>query len=189
MAIEQKLIQQTLAGDEQAFSELVEKYQGYVFAIILRWISDQHEAENVAQEVFLQVYRCLPQYRLESFRSWIGKITVRKAIDWQRKKRGKIPEDSLSVLEEKLLDTKLQNKNNPEKLFLANEERIRLEKVCKSLTKIYRRVILKYYLEDKSYQQIACEEGITVKAVESRLYRARHYLREKWEEGGKKDDG
>lgn len=71
-------------GDEQAFCEIVETYKGYVFAIILNFIKDNYIAEDIAQEVFLQAYRSLPQFRNKNFKAWIGKIAVNKAIDFKR---------------------------------------------------------------------------------------------------------
>jgi RNA polymerase sigma factor (sigma-70 family) len=68
-------------------------------------------------------------------------------------------------------------------IFLQKERQEQVEKVCLALPEVYRRTIEKYYLEEKSYQQIAAEDKITVKTVESRLYRAKKLFREKWEEG------
>jgi DNA-directed RNA polymerase specialized sigma24 family protein len=81
---DEQRVQRFLSGDQEAFREIVDVYKAYVFAIILNFVKQQDEAENVVQEVFMQIYRSLPQYRFQSFKSWIGKISITKAIDWQR---------------------------------------------------------------------------------------------------------
>ena len=80
-----KLIKKILSGDDNAFSQVVDEYKNYVFAIILNFIKDYDEVENVAQEVFLQVYISLPDFKIENFKGWIGRIAVNKSIDWKRK--------------------------------------------------------------------------------------------------------
>jgi hypothetical protein len=66
-------------GDLQAFERFIEQYQAYVFAIILRFVNDPDDAQDIAQEVFLQLYRSLPQYRPENLKAWVGKIATNKA--------------------------------------------------------------------------------------------------------------
>ena len=82
---EEIVIKRAAAGDKAAYEKLVEKYKGYVFAIVLNLTQDRFHAENIAQDVFLQVYISLPRYRHEGFRTWLGRIAARKAIDWKRK--------------------------------------------------------------------------------------------------------
>ena len=72
-----KLIKKILSGDDNAFSQVVDEYKNYVFAIILNFIKDYDEVENVAQEVFLQVYISLPDFKIENFKGWIGRIAVK----------------------------------------------------------------------------------------------------------------
>ena len=85
MGPEESLVKQAANGDKKAFAELVDRYKAYIFAIILKFINDKEQAENIAQETFLQVYISLPGYKHEGFRTWIGRIAVNKAIDLQRK--------------------------------------------------------------------------------------------------------
>ncbi len=185
---DERLVKQVLAGDDNAFACIVERYKAYVFAIILNICQDKFEAENIAQEVFLQVYRSLHQFRSQKLKAWIGKITVRKAVDNHRKNL-KYSRDghfmaypdflTLSVVYENAD----QERADPEEVVLQKEQRQRIRTICQRLPKIYRRVVEKHYFEGKSYREIAAEEGITPKTVESRLYRARYLFREKWREG------
>ncbi len=179
MASLKQLIQKSRAGDQTAFCEIVEQFKAYVFAIILHYTQDHEEAENIAQEVFLQIYRSLPQYRCQNFKAWVGRIAVTKAIDYYRAnlkfKREKAfsPEALLNLVPCDTWD-------DPEAIFLQGEQKRRIEAICATLPKIYSRTIRKYYLEEQSYQEIAAEEGITIKSVESRLSRGRKLFRQKW---------
>lgn len=86
MEQDMELIKQTLSGNEEAFAKIIDRYKGYIFAVILNFIKEHDEAENIAQEVFLQIYISLPEYKTQNFKGWIGKIAANKAIDWKRKK-------------------------------------------------------------------------------------------------------
>lgn len=81
---------------------------------------------------------------------------------------------------EKVIDTSPEG--SPEAHLLQEEERERLKAACSKLPQRYRSVVDKFYFQDKGYQEIAAEEGISLKTVESRLYRARMLLRQNWEE-------
>ncbi len=182
MNSEDTLIKQAVNGNEAAFEELVEKYKAYVFAIVLNFVSDRHQAENIAQEVFLQIYLSLPGYRFEGFKTWIGRIAVHKAIDWKRKQQRVTANERLADVEnlnEAIVDCSLM----PEDEVIGKDQMDRLRLMCDELPDKYRVVVEKHYFHDKSYQKIAREEGIAVKTVESRLYRARQMLKKQWKEG------
>lgn len=94
-----QLIKRVLAGEKAAFEKIVEKYKGYVFAIIFNFIKDYDEAENIAQEVFLQIYISLPEFKFDNFKGWISRVTANKAIDWKRKKKSKFREETMEYME------------------------------------------------------------------------------------------
>jgi RNA polymerase sigma factor (sigma-70 family) len=182
MEAEDLLVRQAAQGDQRAFERLVETYKGYVFAIVLNLIKDGHQAENVAQEVFIQVYISLPQYRYQGFRTWLGRIAANKAIDWKRK-QAKIErtERPLDLAETPALGGGLGQLDEE---LIRKEDFQRLWRVCQSLPEKYRSVVTKYYSLGWSYSQIATDEGIAVKTVETRLYRARKIIRERLEQEG-----
>ena len=180
MSLEDILIKRAAAGDKEAFEQLVDKYKGYVFAIILNLIRDSFYAEDIAQEVFQQVYLSLPRYRFGGFKSWLGRIATRKAIDWKRKQQSIQEKEKAAALLEKLA---VQGEyGNIEESMIRREDVKRIKVLCRQLPESCQRVIKKYYFSGKSYQQIASEEGIAVKTVETRLYRARQKLKERWKE-------
>ncbi|MGI6587946.1 MAG: RNA polymerase sigma factor [Peptococcia bacterium] len=179
MASLEQLIQKSREGDQEAFCEIVDLFKAYVFAIILHYTRDHEEAENIAQEVFLQIYRSLPQYRCQNFKAWVGRIAVTKAID-QYRTNLRFKREKAFPTEEILSLASCNTRDDPETIFLQGEQKRRIEEICATLPKVYSRTIRKYYLEEKSYQEIAAEEGISIKSVESRLYRGRKLFRQKW---------
>jgi RNA polymerase sigma factor (sigma-70 family) len=174
---DEKLVLAFLAGDQNAFELLIKHYQAYVFAIILSFV-EENDASDIAQEVFLQLYRSLPQYESDNLKAWIGKITVHKAIDWKRKH---------TRYEQKKIDTDLSLIKDlsvpiPDEFMINQENRRQVQLICSQLPPRYGRIITKYYYENKTYQQIAREEGVNIRTIESRLYRARNLIRQRWKE-------
>ena len=176
------LIKKAIEGDEKAFEKIVDHYKNYVFAIILNFIKDYNEVENVAQEVFLQIFISLPKYESDNFKGWISRISSNKSIDWIRRKKSKFKEELMENSQEIIEDQKHSHVETPEEIFLEKEKTEEIKKMCSSIPPIYEDVIRKFYLEGKSYEEIAGEEGVTVKTIASRLYRGRKILKEKWRE-------
>ncbi len=175
-----ELIDRHLGGDDEAFATIITRYQAYIFAIVLRFVSERQDAEDLAQEVFLQLYRSLPNKQEGELKSWIGKIAVNKALDWKRSQKRR---QALAECLEQICLAENRSDSKIEQVILQREQEMLLHQLCRGLSPPYRRVVVKYHFEGKSYQTIAREEGISVKTVESRLYRARKMMREKWEEG------
>lgn len=136
-------------------------------------------AEDAAQEAFLQMYKSLPDYRYQGLKSWITRIALNKAIDAKRK-RDRLRE--LSVDYELVLS---QTASNEEDVLSGVVRRDRMDRLlCEinNLPETHRAIMVAYYLEHKKYDQIAAEQGISLKTVESRLYRARQWIRNHWKE-------
>lgn len=171
---EENIIKSILSGNINDFEIIVNAYQKFVYAICRSIIKDPHEAENVAQEVFIQVYNSLENYEFKGFKTWIGKIATNKSIDYKRKAaKNVIYIDDVHTLESAI-------DSSPSEAMEKEEEIERLKILCKELPLIYGSVINKYYIENKSYHEIAFEEGLSVKTVESRLYRAKAILKGRW---------
>ena len=180
MEKENLLIEKAKLGHEDSFSELIDIYKNYIFAIILNFIKDYNEVENVAQEVCLQIYVSLPNYDQQNFKGWIGRIATNKSIDWLRKKKAKFNDE---VLEDSVIERLSQDqKDNPELLLVEKERREELYKALNSIPEIYRDTLKKFYFQDKSYEVIADEEEVSTKTIASRLYRGKILLKEKWRE-------
>lgn len=179
---ESLLIKRTIDGDEEAFSEIIDTYKNYIFAIILNFIKDHNEAENVAQEVFYQIYVSLNQFDNMNFKGWVSRIASNKSIDWLRKKKARFKEETLENSEDIIDIVGATEIGNPEMLLVEKENKEALNRALHSIPDIYRVVIEKFYFQEMSYEEIAKEEDVTVKTIASRLYRGKNLLREKWRE-------
>ncbi|WP_422660853.1 RNA polymerase sigma factor [Paenibacillus sp. EC2-1] len=176
----ERLITRILQGDQGAFRELVNMYSKHVFHTAYSVLRDVKEAEDASQEVFIQVFKALPQYRSEGFKTWITRITLNKSIDLKRKIVRRTPEQQ-GEREEELERIPSQDEDTLN-LLIHKEKKHELRQKVLSLPDNHREVITAFYLEEKNYEQIACELGVTVKTVESKLYRARQWIRKTWKE-------
>ncbi|SIA55942.1 RNA polymerase sigma factor SigE [Mycobacteroides abscessus subsp. abscessus] len=149
-----------------------------MFRTIFAVLRDRKEAEDAAQEVFIKIYSSLPQYEDQGFKTWITRIAVNHAIDVKRK-RDRRREDSLEYAGYELHGTQ---KEAVEAEVMNKERRKRVREKLHQLPDNYRDVIYDFYIAEKSYQQIAEEQNVQVKTVETKLYRARLWMRKHWKE-------
>src|SRR5919112_5759730 len=91
---ERALIERCRAGDDIAFSELVDRYKNLVYAIVARMVTDPTQADDLAQEVFLKVYRGLPYFRGEArLSTWIYRIVLNVCTQARRRPSREVPLD------------------------------------------------------------------------------------------------
>ncbi|WP_338075693.1 sigma-70 family RNA polymerase sigma factor [Chengkuizengella sediminis] len=166
-----------VAGDQEVFRKLMEKYQTYIFQIVYSVLRHQKDAEDVTQEVFIRIYHALPQYKNQGFKTWMSRIAVNKAIDMKRKtQRNK--EDLMEIEKVEHL-----THGNVTEMESIQRERVLLVKTrLNEMPENYRNVVFAYYIQEKSYREIANEQGIEIKSVESKLYRAKKWIRKNWKE-------
>ncbi|WP_232729927.1 RNA polymerase sigma factor [Paenibacillus phocaensis] len=164
-------------GDRSVFAWLVQEYGTYVYRVAHSVLHDAKEAEDAAQETFLQIYKSLPEYRSRGLKTWITRIAVNKSIDIKRK-RDRRKEEQWDPVD---LDLQVTG-SEPDHLhhFLDTERSAEVRRRIDGLPAGHRQIVTKFYLEGKSHEQIAAELHVAVKTVESRLYRARAYIREHW---------
>jgi len=170
-------------GDPDAYRNLVQTYQTYIFQLVYAVVKNRADAEDVTQETFLQIYRSLPLYEEKGLKTWMSRIAVNKAIDHRRSKQRK-QEDALPEPHRLAPPDAAAQQFTPtaERVLIAQETeqavRSRLEEVPDG----YKEIIKAYYFDHKSYNDIAEEQGIAVKTVESKLYRAKQWMRKRWKE-------
>lgn len=169
-----------MAGDRDAFRELVDQYGSYLFKAVFSVLRSTKDAEDVTQEALLKIYASLPQYRYQGLKTWMARIAVNKAIDFKRAKDRKKEE---LTDEWEGLDVQPMLRERPVEDMVLNRERSdRVRDYLDQLPENYRDVVVAFYIEEKSYQQIAEEQQIALKTVESKLYRAKQYMRKVWKE-------
>lgn len=170
------LVQRVLRGEQAAFRQLVEQYQNYVFTIAMRVLNSREEAEEVAQDVFLKVYKMLGSYRQESkFSSWLYAITYRTAIDNARKK--KLPLQSIESGSTAFQAPDVHSKS-PAELTQDNDLKQQVQSVINRLKPSDANIITLYYLHEQSVQEIAEITELSVTNVKTKLFRLREQLRQ-----------
>lgn len=178
------LVAAFIQGSSASFEELVRRYKGYVFAIILKIISEHAEVENVAQETFLQAFRSIPKDKPENFKAWIGTIATRKAIDRRRK---------IATLKHEIYDGSVDEPetcsaaaaDNVEKAVISREQAKLVRKTVDEMPEPYRSAIRDFYFLGKTAEIIAEEHDVSKRTAESWLYRGRKMFKEKY--GGGQD--
>jgi RNA polymerase sigma-70 factor (ECF subfamily) len=171
---ERRWIEAARQGDRNAFSRLVEAYQGPVYNLTYRMLGDSNEAEDAAQEAFLRAYRKLDSYDPErKFSTWLLSIASHHCIDRLRRRRL----TWISLEDEGLPPAALtSHQPGPERHALQSERDRAIQALLDTLPADYRAAVIFHYWQDMSYEEIAQATGSTISAVKSRLFRARRML-------------
>ena len=168
-----ELVELVLAGDQDAFSVLVERYKDAVQNLAYRMLSNVTEAEDVTQEVFVRAYTQLATYKpAHKFSTWLLSIASHLAIDQLRRRRFlALPLEDVPFLE---WITDLSA--GPEQSALHGEQQDEIQAYLRRLPSKYRAVIILRYWYDFSYEEIASALKLTPPLVKARLHRARELL-------------
>ncbi|HKK76237.1 MAG TPA: sigma-70 family RNA polymerase sigma factor [Saprospiraceae bacterium] len=170
------LIQQVLKGNQAAFRSLMERYQSYVFTIAYKVLKNRESAEEVAQDVFIKVYRMLGSYQQKSkFSTWLYTIAYRTALDEARKKK----RYSLSIeADDQHLQIADEDGKSPAFDLQQADLNKQLEAAIQHLKPIDATLITLYYLNEKNVQEIQVITGLTKSNIKTKLFRLREQLRE-----------
>jgi RNA polymerase sigma-70 factor (ECF subfamily) len=161
------------------FSQVVERYQNYVFTLVLRFVENREDAEDIAQDVFVKAYRSLADFRWESkFSTWLFTITRTSCISFLRKKKL----DTQSLDNER---TGLQVENK-ESGFRADiiEQKSRhamLNEAISMLGMNDSQVLTLFYKGEQTLEEIGKIMGLDPNTVKVKLHRARQRLKDKME--------
>lgn len=169
MTADAALVRRCLTGDPIACRELVERFQGDVFAVCRRLLSHAHDAEDVTQEVFLRIFRSLRRWDdSRPLRPWVLGITVNRCRTWMGR-RGKGPE---------LVDY-LHEAPDPRLADDSVELRTEIRSAVDALREEYRVVFVLFHEQGQSYEDIALVVDRPVGTVKTWLHRARLELLER----------
>lgn len=174
MELEQQLVARFVAGDQDAFAELVETYQRPVYNLTYRMLGEAGEAEDAAQEAFLRAYQHIDRYdATRPFKTWLLSIASNYCIDKLRKRRL----TWLSIDEPLPPHPALASpEGDPEDTALTDERQAAIQSMLAELAPEYRAAVILRYWYDMSYQEIADLLDTTESAIKSRLFRARQAL-------------
>jgi RNA polymerase sigma-70 factor, ECF subfamily len=180
-------VEAAIAGDQDAFAEIVYSFQDAVYNLCYRLLGERTEAEDAAQEVFLKAYGNLRRYDPErAFKTWLLTIASNHCIDRLRKRRM-----TQVSIDEPIPATLALASNDPlpEHAALSNERSRQIQVLLNELSEDYRAAVILRYWYDYSYVEIAEILDTTESAIKSRLFRARQMLGEKLENGQSSTDG
>jgi RNA polymerase sigma-70 factor (ECF subfamily) len=168
-----ELVRRTAQRDESAFEELIAKYEDRVYNTVYRYLGDETEAEDVAQEVFVRIWKHARSFRgRSSFSTWLYRVVVNQCLNHRRKRRMDVePLDS-----EKLAD---QKSRSPEAEMERRAEVLAVRRAVEGLPGRQRLALILAKYEGKSYKDIASIMGVSVPTVESLIHRARATLRKR----------
>lgn len=176
---EDQIISRILNGDQSAFAQLVERYQNYVFTLVLRFTENREDAEEIAQDVFVKAYRSLADFRGDSkFSTWLFTITRTTCLSFLRKKKP----DTLSLDNER---TGIQVENR-ESGFNANmveqkSKHAMLNQAISMLSPDDAQVLNLFYKGDQTLEEIGKIMRLDPNTVKVKLHRARQRLKDKME--------
>jgi RNA polymerase sigma-70 factor, ECF subfamily len=182
---ETKFVARLVARDESAFNELVVAYERRVFALVFRMIGRREEAEDLAQEVFVQVFKAIDQFRGESkLSTWIFRIAVnlcKNRAKYLSRRRAGEQEDVHEMADrmsgEGGKGVTVGDISRPDEIL----EGVQLERIVKrAIAEVdadFREVLILRDVEDMSYDEIAQVTGLPEGTVKSRIFRARTQLR------------
>ena len=180
---ESVLVTQAKAGDQNAFSELVNRYERKIYRLAKNITRNDEDAEDVLQDAFLKAYTHLDNFKGDSkFYTWIVRIAVNEALMRLRKRRTdrSVPLDEPVELGEETVTREIAAwDDNPEQQYSQEEWRRILDEAVESLKPDFRTVFVLRDIEELSTEETAETLGISVPAVKSRLLRARLALRER----------
>lgn len=178
---EKEIISALRAGDARAFENLLDQFQDKVYRSCLSYLPNPQEAEDIAQEVFVEVYQSIHKFEAKSSLStWIYRITANKCLEHLRKKKAKKRLGFLqSIIGGEIEEDKrayLSDYNHPGAKLEAKEKLALLQKAVESLPDGQRVVITLFYFEQKSQKEISEITDKSVSSVESLLFRAKKKL-------------
>ena len=175
---EAEAVDRAKQGDAQAFQVLYEKHKRRVYSLCLRMTANTAEAEDLAQEAFLQLYRKISTFRGESaFSTWLHRLAVNVVLMHLRKKS--LPVVSLEET------TQSPDDDSPRKDFGADDialsgsiDRLQLQRAVNDLPPGYRTIFVLHDVEGYEHNEIAVLVGCSIGNSKSQLHKARMKLRE-----------
>ena len=176
---DQQLVEMVQQGNKAAFDLLVRKYQHKVLSLISRFVKNQGDVPDVAQEAFIKAYRALPNFRGESaFYTWLYRIAVNTAKNHLAAQKRRPSSSDLDIQESEFFDDadQLRDTASPERLLLTRELRNVVIATLETLPEDLRTAISLRELDGMSYEDIANVMECPVGTVRSRIFRAREAL-------------
>ncbi len=175
------LVHQALAGDQEAFEALVNRYQPTLFHLIYQNVGEYHEAQDVLQQVWLQLYRSLPTLEPHvRVKPWLFAVARNRSVDVLRRRRLLLfseLETGNDEDEAAYLDTIPDTSPMPEEVVEQRDLQKEIQHAISTRPCIHRTVVSLYYREQMNYSEIGQTLMMPVSTVKARFNRAKPFLR------------
>ena len=183
---EAKLVERLLARDERAFNELVLEFGGRIRSLVARMIGNPSEAEELTQEVFIQVFKAIGSFRGESkLSTWMYRIAVNLCKNRSKylKARHAGKTDAIEDVAERADLQEVRGANvaqieRPDEMVAGRQVEVIVQRAIQQLEESFRECLVLRDVEELSYEEIEQITGLALGTVKSRIHRARAQLRE-----------
>ena len=183
---EARLVERLVARDERAFNALVRAYERRVFALVLRMLGNRAEAEDLAQEVFVQVFKAIGSFRGESkLSTWVYRIAINLCKNRTKylRVRHTGEQDELEALAERLpmgegAHANVAQIDRPDEAMAGKQVERIVQEAILQLEPTFRECLVLRDVEELSYEEIGAITGLPEGTVKSRIHRARAQLKE-----------
>ncbi|MFT4798193.1 MAG: RNA polymerase sigma-70 factor (ECF subfamily) [Candidatus Azotimanducaceae bacterium] len=178
---DKQLVERVQRGDKRAFDLLVLKYQHRIVGLVGRYLRDQDEVQDVAQEAFIKAYRALPRFRGDSaFYTWLYRIAINTAKNHLVSRSRRPPDSDVDVdMEEGSYHESLSDMVNPENSLATDQLEAVVYKAIDDLAEDLKVAVTLREFEGLSYEEIAEVMDCPVGTVRSRIFRAREAIEKK----------
>jgi len=175
---DEDIIRLVLKGHVEAYSILVDRYKNMIYDLCYKYTYDYSEAQDLSQEIFFKVYKKLDTFKSSSsFSTWLYRVGVNTCIDWTRKNKKR--SGTISIDEEDYIERLPSQSGAPEDMVVDWERRNIVRNAIQGLPEKYRTVVILYNYKGLSCSEISNILEVSVKTVETRLYRAKKLLKQK----------
>ena len=170
------LVRKAQAGDKSAFDLLVRKYQNKIISLVSRYLGNNGDVQDVAQDAFIKAYTALPGFRGEAaFYTWLYRIAVNSAKNYLMAKGRRPANVDVDAEEAEFFETSdaLKENASPERLALTEEIKHVIFDTIENLPEELKVAIQLREIDGMSYDEIAAAMGCPIGTVRSRIFRAR----------------
>jgi len=176
---ERQLIKEILAGNKAALQTFIESYQKLVSHVVFRMVANNHDREDLCQEVFMKVYQNISGFQHEcKISTWVARIAHNTCLNYMEKMRVPLLDDVISSDDENMIDNFSNNSISPVDYTETRDLNQRVQDEINLLPPRMGVLLALYHLEDMSYEEIAEITNQPMGTVKSYLFRARKMLKD-----------
>jgi RNA polymerase sigma factor (sigma-70 family) len=163
-----ELIDRIIAGNQQHYAELVDRYKSYAFTIALKILENRPEAEEAAQDAFIKAFYHLRNFKKDAkFSTWLYRIVFNTAVSYKRKRKGSFQSIESTIVE---------YGQEAEGMLERSDKKKYISQAMQKLNEADKLAITLFYLEEFSLEEIADITGMVANTVKVRIHRARQRL-------------